>query len=336
MTKVSETMEEKRGYATGMAVHETYGDDVVTVEKPFGKALIKAATDMPEIVGLTADLGKYTDIDVFGHAFPDRYFQIGMAEQNLFGVTAGLARAGLIPFATCYCSFALRRAYDFVAIAIAEAKLNAKVIVALPGLTTGYGATHQGIEDVALARAIPGLVVIDACDATEIEQAVPAIADYDGPVYMRILRGRVKRVLDPAQYQFEIGKAKLLREGGDLAFISAGLMTDRALQAAEELAQEGVQASVLHVSTLKPLDREAILEVAHRTGKVVTLENHTLVGGLASAVGEVLLEDRWAGHLRKIGIPDVFLECGSVPYLTDKYGLSLRHVISAAKELAEI
>ncbi|MGH9844683.1 MAG: transketolase family protein [Blastocatellia bacterium] len=336
MTDISKTVEEKRGFATGMAVYETYGDDVATVEKPFGKALIKAATDRPEIVGLTADLGKYTDMDVFGHAFPDRYFQIGMAEQNLFGVTAGLARAGLVPFATCYCSFALRRAYDFVAIAIAEAKLNAKVIVALPGVTTGYGATHQGIEDLALARAIPNLVVIDPCDATEIEQAVHAIADYDGPVYMRILRGRVKRVLDPAEHQFEIGRAKLLREGGDVAFISAGLMTGRALEAADELAKDGVNASVLHVSTIKPLDREAILNVARRTNKVVTLENHTLVGGLASAVSEVLLENRWAGRLRKIGIPDVFLECGSVPYLTDKYGLSLRHIISAAKDLAEI
>lgn len=189
---------------------------------------------------------------------------------------------------------------------------------------------------MALARAIPNLVVIDPCDATEIEQAVLVITDYDGPVYMRILRGRVKRVLDPAEHQFEIGKAKLLRDGGDVAFISAGLMTDRALQVAGELAKEGINASVLHVSTLKPIDREAILNVAHRTNKVVTLENHTLVGGLSSAVSEVLLEDRWAGRIRKIGIPDVFLECGSVPYLTDKYGLSLRHVISAAKELAEI
>jgi transketolase len=326
----------ERGFAAGMAVYETYGDDVVTVEKPFGQALIKAASERSEIVGLTADLGKYTDIDVFGQAFPDRYFQIGMAEQNLFGVTAGLARAGLIPFATSYCSFALRRAYDFVAIAIAEARLNAKVIVALPGVTTGYGATHQGIEDLALARAIPHLVVIDPCDATEIEQAVPAIADYDGPVYMRVLRGRVKRALDPAQYQFEIGKARLLREGVDIALISAGLMTDRALQAADELAKDGVNIAVLHVSTLKPLDREAVLDIAHRTGKVITLENHTLVGGLASAVSEVLLEGHWTGHIRKIGIPDVFLECGSVPYLTDKYGLSVGHIIRAAQELAEI
>ncbi len=159
--------EVKRGFATGMAVYETYDETVPTVEKPFGRALIELARKRPDIVGLTADVGKYTDIDIFGEQFPDRYFQMGMAEQNLIGAAAGLARTGFTPFATTYCAFATRRAFDFIAIALAEGRVNAKVIVALPGLTTGYGATHQGIEDLALMRAIPNLVVIDPCDATE-------------------------------------------------------------------------------------------------------------------------------------------------------------------------
>jgi transketolase len=278
-------------------------------------------------------VGKYTDIDVFARELPERFVQIGMAEQNLVAVAAGLARTGFVPFATSYCSFLPRRAYDFVAIAAAEQQANVKLICALPGLTTSYGATHQGIEDVALMRAVPGLTVIDPCDATEIQQAVPAIAEHAGPVYMRILRGRVKQVLDPASYRFEIGKARLLRDGGDVALVSSGLMTDRALQAADRLAAEGVRASVLHVSTLKPFDAGAVVDVARRARAVLAIENHTIVGGLGSAVAEVLCEAGVSVRFRRLGIPDRFLECGSVPYLTDKYGLSVRHVIEAAKRL---
>src|SRR5437868_5903618 len=186
------------GVTAGMGVAEVFASGVQTVEKPFGQALIELARERSEIVGLTADLGKYTDIDIFGQAFPDRYFQMGMAEQNLIGAAAGLARTGFVPYATTYCVFASRRAYDYIAIDVALARKNVKIIAGLPGLTTGYGATHQGIDDLALMRSIPNLVVIDPCDATEIQQATRVIADYDGPVYMRLLRARVKVVLDPA------------------------------------------------------------------------------------------------------------------------------------------
>lgn len=323
----------KKGYASGMAVYETYGDDVVTAEKPFGNALIELAETRKDIVGLSADVAKYTDIDIFRDTFSDRFFQIGMAEQNLFGITAGLARTGLVPFATTYCSFALRRAYDFIAIAIAEAHLNAKIIVALPGLTTGYGATHQGIEDIALARAIPGLTVIDPCDATEIEMATRAIAEYEGPVYMRILRGRVKRIFNPATHKFEIGKANLIREGSDFAFITTGLMADRALQVADELQAEGINAAILHMPTLKPFDHEAVINVAAQFKRIITLENHTIIGGLGDAVATAICEAGLAVKFKKIGVPDRWMECGSVPYLTDKYGLSARHIVQAAKEM---
>src|SRR5437588_10434749 len=208
---------------TGNLLSSDTGGAATAAAAPFGHALVHAAAGNPRIVGLTADLGKYTDLDIFAEQFPERFFQIGMAEQNLIGVAAGLARTGFIPFATTYCVFATRRAYDFIAIGCALGKANVKIIAGLPGLTTGYGGTHQGIEDLALMRAVPKLVVIDPCDATELTQAVHAIAAYAGPVYMRLLRGQVPVVLDPASYRFEIGKARLLREGDDVAVISTGL-----------------------------------------------------------------------------------------------------------------
>jgi transketolase len=320
-----------KGQTAAMSASEAGGPDLA--EKPFGHALVRLARQRADIVGLTADLGKYTDIDVFGAAFPERYFQIGMAEQNLVGVAAGLARTGFTPFATTYCVFATRRAYDFIAIDLAYSRANVKVIAGLPGVTTGYGATHQGIDDLALMRAVPGLVVIDPCDATEIEQAVPAIADYVGPVYMRLLRGKVRRVLDPAAHRFEIGRASHLRPGGDLLFISTGLMTDRALQAAEILGSEGIRAGVLHVATLKPFDAVAVAEAASSAGAVLTLENHSVVGGLASAVCEALTLARISVRLERVGVPDRFLECGSTDYLADKYGLSTPRIVDTARRL---
>ncbi|HWP49511.1 MAG TPA: transketolase C-terminal domain-containing protein [Candidatus Limnocylindrales bacterium] len=322
-----------RGFTVAMSVSEAVTEALTTVEKPFGHALIAVARQNPNVVGLTADLGKYTDIDIFGQEFPHRYFQMGMAEQNLIGVAAGLSRVGYIPFATTYCVFATRRAYDFIAVDIALGRANVKIIAGLPGLTTGYGATHQGIDDLALMRAIPNMVVIDPCDATEIQQVVPAIAEYGGPVYMRILRGQVKQVLDPKTYRFELGKAKLLRQGRDLTLISTGLMTQQALQAADLLKQDGIEATVLHVPTLKPLDQDAIIQVAEATRTVLTLENHSVLGGLGSAVAETLCMAGLSVTLAKIGIPDQFVECGSIPYLTDKYGLSTWHVIQTAKEI---
>ncbi len=325
--------EAKPGFTTGMAVFEAHDKSIRMADKPFGVALIEAARRRPDIVGLTADLGKYTDIDLFGEHFPDRYFQVGMAEQNLVGVAAGLAKSGYTPFATCYCTFVTRRAYDFIAIAVAEARANVKLIAALPGITTGYGSTHLGLEDIALMRAVPNLVVIDPCDATEIEQAVHAVAEYRGPVYMRILRGRVKRVFDPATHRFEIGEAHLVRQGRDVALISTGLMTDRALQAADQLRRENIEALVLHVPTLKPLDEQAILQAAKKTAAVVTLENHSIVGGLGAAVADALCMAGASIPMKKVGIPDVFVDCGSVPYLTDKHGLAVRHIVEAAKHV---
>ncbi|MGC2400496.1 MAG: hypothetical protein WA510_11955, partial [Acidobacteriaceae bacterium] len=220
MTSLQSTASKPQPGVTGNILSsDTYGAEQ-TANAPFGEALIRAAEANPRIVGLTADLGKYTDIHLFANRFPERFFQIGMAEQNLIGVAAGLARTGFIPFATTYCVFASRRAYDFIAIGAALGSANVKILAGLPGLTTGYGGTHQGIEDLALMRSIPNLTVIDPCDATELTQVIPAIAEHPGPAYVRLMRGQVPITLDPAYYQFEIGKAKLLCEGADVAIIS--------------------------------------------------------------------------------------------------------------------
>jgi transketolase len=318
----------ERGRTLAMGQNETTGTRP-TVEAPFGRALVEAAGANPNIVGLTADLGKYTDILPFRDAYPERFFNVGMAEQNLVAIAAGLARTGCVPFATTYGVFATRRAYDFIAIACAHGRVNVKIIAGLPGLTTGYGGTHQAIEDLGLMRLIPGLVVIDPCDATEIAQATAALADYEGPAYMRLLRGAVPVVLDPARYQFRIGRAVRLRDGSDVGIVSTGLMTERALDVAEALAGQGISVGVLHVPTIKPLDADAVTEFAAGVGQLVTAENHVTGGGLASLVAEALFERGVARKLLRIGLPDRFIPCGSVATLQDRCGLTAPRMTAA-------
>jgi transketolase len=315
------------GRTLAMGQDEVIGGGRKSVEAPFGHALARLGQNRPDVVGLTADLGKYTDILPFRDAFPDRFFNVGMAEQNLVAVAAGLARTGKVPFATTYGVFATRRAYDFVAIALAHSNLNVKIIAGLPGLTTGYGGTHQAIEDLALMRMIPGLTIIDPCDATEIAAATAAIAEHQGPVYMRLLRGSVPVVFEPG-YRFEIGKARRLQEGSDVGIISTGFMTERALDAADALQERGVSAGVLHLPTIKPFDTEAVAEFAAGVSHIVTVENHVVVGGLASLVVESLFDAGIGKKVTRIGLPDRYIECGAVPTLQAKYGLTTEAVIA--------
>jgi transketolase len=304
-----------------------------TKAAPFGHALVELARSRPEIVGLTADLSKYTDLHVFAQAFPDRFYQMGMAEQLLMGGAAGLAREGFMPFATTYAVFASRRAYDFICMAIAEENLNVKIACALPGLTTGYGPSHQATEDLAIFRGLPNMTILDPCDAHEIEQIVPAIAAHHGPVYMRLLRGAVPLVLDEYGYRFEVGKAKLIRDGRDALVISSGFMTMRALEAADALKADGVDVAVLHSPTIKPLDATTILQEAGKGGRlVVVAENHTIVGGLGEAVAGVLLRAGVTPVFRQIALPDAFLDAGALPTLHDRYGLSTEAVCARLKE----
>lgn len=305
----------------------------VRVTAPFGQALVELGAERPGIVGLTADLGKYTDILPFRDRFPERFFNVGMAEQNLIATAAGLARMGHVAFATTYGVFATRRAYDFIAIACAHSRLNVKIIAGLPGLTTGYGGTHQAIEDLALMRMIPGLVVIDPCDATEIAQATRAIADHDGPVYMRLLRGEVEQVLDPSAYRFRIGAAVELRTGGDVGLIATGLATGLALDAAALLERQGVAAGVLHVPVLKPFDHAAVLDFCASRRALVVAENHVVRGGLASLVAETLFDAGLVRPLIRVGIPDAFMELGAVETLMGRVGLTAGNIARQALRL---
>jgi transketolase len=294
-----------------------------TKSAPFGHALIELASRRPDIVGMSADLAKYTDLHLFAKEYPQRFFQMGMAEQLLMGAAGGMAKEGFTPFVTTYAVFASRRAYDFIHQVIAEENLNVKIACALPGLTTGYGPSHQATEDIAIFRGVPGLTIIDPCDALDTEQAVAAMAAHQGPVYMRLLRGQVPLVLDEYDYRFELGKAKLLRDGRDVLVVSSGIMTMRALEVAAALQADNVGVAVLHTPTIKPLDEETIAREAARDGRlVVVAENHSTVGGLGEAVAGALLRAGIAPPFRQIALPDAFLDAGALPTLHERYGIS--------------
>ena len=316
---------EKKRLTTSAMIASIASEGQRTVAAPFGKALVEYAATHPEVVGLTADLAKYTDLHLFAQAYPERFHQMGMAEQLLMGAAGGMAKEGLVPFATTYAVFGTRRAYDFIHQVIAEENLNVKICCALPGLTTGYGPSHQATEDLAMMRGVPGLTIVDPCDALDIAQAVPQIAAHPGPVYMRLLRGQVPLVLDEIDgYRFELGKAKLLRQGADVLVISSGLLTMRALEVAADLARDNIGVAVLHCPTIKPLDEAAIVDAVrdqHRL--VVVAENHSVIGGLGEAVASTLLSHRvQPARFQLAGLPDAFLDAGALPTLHDRYGIS--------------
>lgn len=307
---------------------------VETTRAPFGHALNALAAEDRSVVGLTADLGKYTDLHVFGREHPDRYYQMGMAEQLMLGAAAGMAQTGLTPFLTTYSVFATRRAYDFLCLDIAEPGLGVHVMAALPGLTTGYGPSHQATEDIAILRGMPNLTIIDPADAVDIEQAVPQVAQLEGPSYTRLLRGAVPRVLHEYDYTFELGRAKVVRPGEDVLLISSGLMTMRALLAAEKLAEHHVDTAVLHCPTIKPFDADTVLAEIDSPRLSITCENHTVVGGLFESVAAALARRPNGKAVRSIALPDAFLDAGALPTLHDRYGLSTQAVVD--RVLAEL
>jgi transketolase len=301
-------------------------DGARTVQAPLGHALLKAARQDPRVVGLSADLAKYTDMHVFRDAMPDRFYQMGMAEQVMMGTAAGLAQEGFVPFASTYSVFATRRAYDFLCLDIAEPELNVNIVAALPGLTTGYGPSHQATEDVALLRGIPGMTIVDPCDSVDIEQAVPQLIAHEGPTYTRILRGAVPTVLDEYDYEFQLGRAARLRDGADVLLVSSGLMTERALRVAANLERDRVDVAVLHVPTIKPLDVDTVLAEVAKDRRVFVLENHSVVGGLFESVASSLVTRGVSRQVTPIGLPDAFLDAGALPTLHDRYGVSVERI----------
>src|SRR4029078_9580416 len=320
--------------ATSAMIASIAAEGQRTRPAPFGHALVELADIRPDVVGMSADLAKYTDLHIFAKAYPDRFFQMGMAEQLLMGAAGGLAKEGFVPFATTYAVFASRRAYDFIHQVIAEETLNVKIVCALPGLTTGYGPSHQATEDIAIFRGVPNLTIVDPCDSGDIEQAAPQLADHAGPTYLRLLRGNVPTVLDEYDYRFELGKAKVLRDGADVVLVSSGLMTMRALQAGEELAASRVDVAVVHAPTIKPFDAETVLAQVDSDRLVLTCENHTVVGGLFETVASAAVRRGIAKQITPIGLPDEFLAAVCVPTFHDASGLSTARIVATV--LAEL
>ena len=300
----------------------TTGKEARVVTMPFADALVSLGQSRSDVVVLSADLSNYTDLIPFRDAFPDRFFQVGMAEQNMMGIAGGLARSGLLPIAVTYGVFATRRAYDQVAMALGTGTVKAIIVAFLPGITTPFRATHQATDDLALMRAIPGMTVIDPADSTELRAALYAAAANSGTVYLRGLRGLVEERFDPEGFIFTIGAARLVRDGPDAAIVGTGLGTAWALDASEILAARGISASLLHVPTLKPLDREAIAALAARFAVVHVVENHSVVGGLASAVAEVIAGIGASTRVNPIGVPDQWAPAGSLDYIRSEINLS--------------
>lgn len=290
------------------------------VNAPFAAAMVEVGRERPDVVVISADLSKYTDVAPFAQAFPDRFFQVGMAEQNMMGIAGGLAKTGFTPVAVTYAVFATRRAGEQVQMALATGSRTAVVAAFLPGLTTPFRATHQATDDLAIMRAVPGMTVIDPMDATELAGAIRAAVSAGGPVYLRAQRGDVPELLTPPD-AFEIGRCLLLRDGGDAGLIGTGLGSQWALEAAELLAGHGIEAAVLHVPTLKPLDSEAIASFAARFPAVTTVENHSVIGALGSAVCEAVAGTGLACRVIRRGVPDRWAPAGPLDYLRHSLGL---------------
>jgi transketolase len=287
----------------------------------FGETVAALATADPRIVMLDGDVGSSTRADIFEKAHPDRYLQMGIAEQNMLGVAAGLATMGLIPFISTFVSFAVVRPLDQIRVLIAQTGANVKITPGYAGLFTGQtGMSHIIVDDLAIMRAMPGMVSVAPADDVEADLALRWAASYQGPCYVRLVRDATARLFD-ASYRFEFGKAVVVREGRDVTLIGTGTQTPRVVEAAELLSARGVDAHVLHVPTVKPLDSEAIVAAADRTGRVITVEEHTVLGGLGGAVAEVLGELR-PTQLNRIGLQDTYVQSGPNDELLDMYGLS--------------
>jgi transketolase len=298
----------------------------------FGRTMVELCDADPRVVLLDGDLANSTKSDILSRERPDRFFMMGIAEQNLAGVAAGMATVGLVPVIVSFAAFLATRALDQVRVVIAQPRLNVKLAGHYSGILTGYtGKTHQVINDIAIMRSLPHMTVVAPCDGVEVRAAMQALNDYDGPVYLRLTRDPSPTIL-PLDYRFQIGKGVVLREGRDVTLIGTGVETVRALEAADILAERGVDAYVLHLPTIKPLDEEAIVRAAARTGRVVTCEDHSILGGLGGAVAEVLAEQH-PTPLRRIGLRDVDGESGPNDDLIEKYGLTARYIVDAALSL---
>ena len=307
----------------------------IATRESYGNALVELGKKYNDLVVLDADLAGATKTGTFKKAFPERHIDCGIAESNMMGIAAGLSTIGKVPFASTFAMFAAGRAYEQVRNSIGYPHLNVKIGATHAGISVGEdGATHQCNEDIALMRTIPGMVILNPSDDVEAKAAVRVAYEFEGPVYLRFGRLAVPVINDRPDYKFEIGKGVVLREGKDVTIIATGLPVSNCLEAAEKLAADGIEAKVINMHTIKPLDEELVLAAAKETGKVVTVEEHSVIGGLGSAVCDVLAEKAPARVL-KIGINDVFGESGPAVELIKKYGLDADSIYEKIKKFAE-
>jgi len=298
----------------------------------FGKALVELGDESKNIVVVNADVAHPTRASYFEEKYPKRFFEVGVAEQNLMGVAAGLATVGLVTFAVTFAVFASKKACDQVSISIAYPRLNVKVVGAYAGLTTpNTGATHQSVEDIAIMRAMPHMIVVVPADVIELRGAMKAISKYEGPVYLRIARSEVPTIFKD-DYRFQLGKGLTLKEGDDVTLVGTGVMTAKCLEASGILAQEGINARVINIHTIKPIDEKIVIKAAKKTAAIVTAENHGIIGGLGSAVSEVLT-DNFPVFLKRVGIKDSFGSSGKMDDLFKKYRLTPTDIANAAREV---
>lgn len=305
---------------------------MIATRDAYGEALKELGAINKDVVVLDADLSGSTKTGVFQKEYPNRFFNVGIAEQNLIGTAAGLATAGKIPFASTFAMFATGRSFEIIRNSVCYPELNVKIAATHAGLTVGEdGATHQALEDISIMRSLPNMIVLNPADAVETRQCILKAAEYNGPVYIRLGRSGVPVIFDES-YEFEIGKANELKEGRDVTIIATGIMVARALEASEELAKENISARVINMSTIKPIDQDIIIKAAKETKGIVTAEEHSIIGGLGSAVAEVVGENHPTKVLR-IGTMDTFGESGNGNDLLEKYGLTVENIIKKAKEI---
>ena len=301
------------------------------MRKVYCDTMIALAKEDPRIVDVEADLTGAHGMKPFKAAYPDRSFNVGIAEANMVGVAAGLSACGKIPFVHSFATFASRRCFDQIAISVCYAGLNVKIVGSDPGVGAELnGGTHMALEDMGIMRTLPGMTVFEPTDSVQLRKALPAIVEHEGPVYIRLFRRQAENVFDDG-YEFDLGKADLLRDGSDVTLIASGVCVANALQAAETLAQEGVSARVLHLHTIKPIAADAVIKAASETGALVTAENHNVIGGLGSAVAEVLAEQR-PTPLERVGVKDHFGQVGKAPYLMGVFGITAADIAKAARK----
>ena len=304
----------------------------IATRESYGNALVELGAEHDNLIVLDADLAAATKTGVFKKAYPDRHIDCGIAECNMMGIAAGLSTTGIVPFASTFAMFAAGRAFEQVRNSIGYPHLNVKIGATHAGISVGEdGATHQCNEDIALMRTIPGMVILNPADDVEAKACVKAAYEYNGPVYLRFGRLAVPVINDRPDYKFELGKGVVLREGKDVTIVATGLCVSSALEAAEKLAADGIDAKIINIHTIKPLDEELIVAAAKETGKVVTIEEHSVIGGLGSAVCDVVAEKAPA-KVMKIGVNDTFGESGPAVELIKKYGLDAEGIYKQIKE----